>query len=142
MQYGTWSYEFGLPILDMFPGASLHLGLGWPPSSCHIRLQGSAATLGAPAILQEDSCPYAILKFHRPSSLEYRAHQGLLVPAFSYGLCLASKESWVIDPLLATNRADCPEVFISLFWKSPILKKRIISRQDSLQNLVVGIERK
>ena len=41
---------------------------------CHIRLQGSAATIGAPAILLEDSRPQAILKFHCPSSLDYRAH--------------------------------------------------------------------
>ena len=33
--------------------------------------------MGAPAILLEDSRPQAILKFHCPSSLDYRAHQGL-----------------------------------------------------------------
>ena len=39
----------------------------------------SADTTGAPAILLEDSRPQAILKFHRPSSLDYRAHHGLPV---------------------------------------------------------------
>ena len=38
---------------------------------CHIRLQGSAATVEAPAILLEDSRPQAILTLHRPSSLDY-----------------------------------------------------------------------
>ena len=52
---------------------------GRPPRPCHIRLQGSAATIGAPAILLEDSRPQAILKFHLPSSLDYRARHGLPV---------------------------------------------------------------
>ena len=38
-----------------------------------------AATLRAPAASKEDSRPQAILKFHRPSSLDYRALQGLPV---------------------------------------------------------------
>ena len=33
-----------------------------------------AAALRAPAASREDSCPQAILKFHHPSSLDYRAH--------------------------------------------------------------------
>ena len=33
----------------------------------------------APKISMEDSCPQAILEFHCPSSLDYRAHQGLKV---------------------------------------------------------------
>ena len=38
-----------------------------------------AAALRAPAASREDSRPQAILKFHRPSSLDYRAHHGLPV---------------------------------------------------------------
>ena len=38
-----------------------------------------AATLRAPAASREDSCPQAILKLHRPNSLDYRARHGLLV---------------------------------------------------------------
>ena len=38
-----------------------------------------AATLRAQAASREDSRPQAILKFHCPSSLEYRASQGLRV---------------------------------------------------------------
>ena len=53
-----------------------YLGQGKPPRPCHIRLQGNAATIGAPAILLEDFCPQAILKFHMPSSLDYSAHHG------------------------------------------------------------------
>ena len=68
-----------MPILDRFPRATLHLGRGRPPRLCHIRLQGSAATIGAPAILLEDSRPKAILKLHRTSSLDYRASHGLSV---------------------------------------------------------------
>ena len=59
-----------MPISDRFPGATLHLGQGRSPRPCHIRLHGSLATIGAPAILLEDSRPQPILKFHRPSSLE------------------------------------------------------------------------
>ena len=39
----------------------------------------SADATGAPAILLEDSRPQAILKFHRPRSLDYRARHGLPV---------------------------------------------------------------
>ena len=35
-----------------------------------------AAALRAPAASREDSCPQAILKFYRPSSLDYRARHG------------------------------------------------------------------
>ena len=35
-----------------------------------------AAALRAPAASREDSRPQAILKFHRPSSLDYRARHG------------------------------------------------------------------
>ena len=42
----------------------------------------SADATGAPAILLEDSRPQAILKFHRPSSLDYRARHGLPVIGF------------------------------------------------------------
>ena len=38
-----------------------------------------AAALKAPAASREDSCPQAILKFHLPSSLDYRACHGLPV---------------------------------------------------------------
>ena len=58
---------------------TLHLGQGKPPRPCHIRLQGSLATIRAPAVLLEDYRPQAILKFHRPSSLDYRACYGLPV---------------------------------------------------------------
>ena len=68
-----------MPILDRFPGTTLHLGQGRPPRPCHIRLQGSAATIGAPAILLEDSRSQAILKLNHPSSLDYRARHGLPV---------------------------------------------------------------
>ena len=40
-----------------------------------------AAALRAPAASREDSRPQAILKFHRPSSLDYRARHGLPVAA-------------------------------------------------------------
>ena len=66
-----------MPVLDRFPGATLHLGQGRPPRPCHIRLQGNAATIGAPAILLKDSRPQANLKLHRPSSLDYRARHRL-----------------------------------------------------------------
>ena len=79
MQWGTWSQEFDLPIQERFSRATLHLGRGQPQRPCHIRLQGSVATIGAPAILLEDSRPQAILKFHHPSSLDYRARHGLVI---------------------------------------------------------------
>ena len=57
---------------------SCNVGHGRRNLFCHIRLQGNAATIGAPAILLEDFCPQAILKFHCPSSLDYSARHGLL----------------------------------------------------------------
>ena len=50
----------------------------------------SADTTGAPAILLEDSRPQAILKFHHPSSLDYRARHGL--PDKHLGLKLTINE--------------------------------------------------
>ena len=45
---------------------------------------GAAATR-APAASREDSRPQAILKFHRPSSLDYRARHGLpVLPILTY----------------------------------------------------------
>ena len=64
--------------------AALHFGQGWPLRPCLIRLQGSTATIGVPAILLEDFRPQAILKFHRPSSLDWRACHGLPVQICKY----------------------------------------------------------
>ena len=36
------------------------------------------------AVLQEGSRPQAILKFHRPSSFDYRAHHGLSISELAY----------------------------------------------------------
>ena len=44
-----------------------------------LAISDSKVTMRAPAILIEDSRPQAILKFHHPSSLDYRAHHGLPV---------------------------------------------------------------
>ena len=41
-----------------------------------------AVTTTAPAVSKRDSCPQAILKFHRPSSLDYRARHGPPVHKF------------------------------------------------------------
>ena len=73
-----------MPVLDRFPGTTLHQSQGWPPRPCHIRLQGNAATIGAPAILLKDSRPQAILKLHRPSSLDYSARHGRPVDTHVY----------------------------------------------------------
>ena len=54
------------------------------PKACHVRLQGSVATIGEQAILLEDSHPQAILKFHHSISLDYRAHHGLPVISKNY----------------------------------------------------------
>ena len=43
-----------------------------------------AATTRVPAASREDSRSQAILKLHRPSSLDYRAHHGLPVESFYY----------------------------------------------------------
>ena len=40
MQCRTWPQEFGLPMLNMSPEATLHLGQGLPQMTCHIRLTG------------------------------------------------------------------------------------------------------
>ena len=46
-----------------------------------------AATTRVPAASREDSRPQAILKLHRPSSLDYRARHGLPVLLEFFGLC-------------------------------------------------------
>ena len=66
--------EICLPVLGRSPGPTLHhLGQGQPQRPCHIRHQGSAATIGVPVILLEDSLPQAILKFYGLSSLHYKS---------------------------------------------------------------------
>ena len=67
-------------FLDRLPGAPLLLGQGQQPRPCHIRLQGSPATIEALAILLEDFHPQAILRFHHPSSL-------IIEPIFFYFYC-------------------------------------------------------
>ena len=54
-----------------------------PPGGFGIDLRLGAAALRAPAASREDSRPQAILKFHRPSSLDYRARHGFLVGEIS-----------------------------------------------------------
>ena len=44
-----------------------------------IDLRLGAAALRAPAASRKDSRPQAILKFHNPSGLDYRARHGLSV---------------------------------------------------------------
>ena len=50
-----------------------------PPGGFEIDPRIGAAVTTAPAASKVDSCPQAILKFHSPSSLDYRARHGLLV---------------------------------------------------------------
>ena len=50
-----------------------------PPGGFEIDPRIGAAATRAPAASKVDSHPQAILKFHRPSSLDYRARYGLPV---------------------------------------------------------------
>ena len=50
-----------------------------PPGEFEIDFRTGLATTRAPEASKEDSHPQAILKFHRPSSLNYRAQHGLPV---------------------------------------------------------------
>ena len=50
-----------------------------PPEGFEIDSRIGAAAPRAPAASKEDSRPQAILKFHRPSSLDYRARHRLPV---------------------------------------------------------------
>ena len=50
-----------------------------PPGGFGIDPRLGAAAIRAPAASKEDYHPQAILKLHRPSSLDYRACHGLLV---------------------------------------------------------------
>ena len=50
------------------------------------------ATLRVPAASKEDSRPQTILKFHRPSSLDYRARHGLLVTLNSFRISVIQSE--------------------------------------------------
>ena len=81
MQFGPWSKEFDLPILNKFSGPTLHLGQNRQQKPCNIIHQGSAAPIGAPAILVEDSLsnPQALFKLTHLGDLDYRACHGLQV---------------------------------------------------------------
>ena len=70
--------HFGL--LSAYP-RRVHLPQGHasPHKGSDIDQGISADTTGAPAILLEDSRPQAILKFHRPRSLDYRVRHELPV---------------------------------------------------------------
>ena len=48
-----------------------------PPGGIGIDPRLGAPALRAPEASREDSCPQAILKFHHPGSLDYRARHGL-----------------------------------------------------------------
>ena len=86
--------EFGLPILNRFPGATLHLGPGRPPRPCHIRLQGSAATIGAPAM----SWRTAVLK-----------------PSLNFTV----QAIWITEPATDSGSRDC--IYSgSVLWKLPL----------------------
>ena len=50
-----------------------------PPGGFGLDPRLGAAATRAPAASREDSRPQAILKFHRPRSLDYRARHGLPV---------------------------------------------------------------
>ena len=61
-----------------------------PPGGLGIDPRLGAAILRAPAASREDSRPQAILKFHRPSSLDYRARHGPPVNIARY-----SSDHWI-----------------------------------------------
>ena len=54
-------------------------GPTYTPGGVGIDSRLGAAALRAPATSKVDSRPQIILKFHRPSSLDYRARHGLPV---------------------------------------------------------------
>ena len=54
------------------------------PRGFGIDLRLGAVALRAPAASREDSRPQAILKFHRPSSLDYRVRHELPVIATNF----------------------------------------------------------
>ena len=66
----------------------------------------------------EDSRPQAILKFHRPSSLDYRARHGLPVPP-SHEVAIFTKfhEDWtkIVDFLLIANYLAFPIFYYPYF---------------------------
>ena len=55
-----------------------------PPGGFGINPRLGAVALKAPAASKEDSRPQAILKFYRPSSLDYRSHDGQKIFLFLY----------------------------------------------------------
>ena len=72
-------FEFGLTGGFLWQS---HRPKDQPTSQEGIDPRLGEAALRAPAASREDSFPQAILKFHHPSSLDYRACQGLLVNFF------------------------------------------------------------
>ena len=72
------------------------------PKGVEIDFRIGAATLRAPAASMEDSRPQAILKFHRLSSLDYRACHGLPVGYISY-IPLAQHQAIIKNHIQSIN---------------------------------------
>ena len=71
--------EFGLTSVASYWHLHLPQGQASAYKGSSIDHGLSADAIEASAVLQEDSRPQAILKFHRPRSLDYRARHGLPV---------------------------------------------------------------
>ena len=61
------------------------------PEGFEIDSRIDVGTPRAPAVSKEDSCPQAILKFHRPSSLDYRDRHKLMVKCKSSSKFVVAK---------------------------------------------------
>ena len=74
-----------------------------------------AAALRAPAASREDSRPQAILKLHRPSSLDYRARQGLPVVLQSKNTRPKSKQYLHLVSFISNGSFERPVDQITIF---------------------------
>ena len=72
-----------------------------------------AAALRAPAASREDSRPQAILKFHRPSSLDYRARHGLPVGILLFEKVVSKKKIACTPSIFVSTRTTTSFSFIS-----------------------------
>ena len=106
-------------------GSTLYLGMDQGQCThpgalgvCRIDPGLGAAATRVPAASREDSRPQAILKLHRPSSLDYRAHHGL--PVYRVNKSDSSfyiMTNWKIWLNFTTKIVFCNFLLARISWK-------------------------
>ena len=97
-----------------------------PPEGFGIDPRLGAAALRAPAASKEDSRPHAILKFHRPSSLDYRVRHELPI---HFHLSVLNYTHMLLVPkrLLNSTKQFCPLLIFNKAKKDPSVPRCLAS---------------